>query len=94
MTFAGHVDDPLPWIDALDVMVVASHHEAFGLVCVEALALGVPVVATATDGPAAILGDGRLVPVRAPAALARPCAGAGRPGRGRPRSGRRRSTRA
>ena len=70
VTFAGHVDDPLPWIDALDVMVVASHHEAFGLVCVEALALGVPVVATATDGPASILGDGRLVPVRAPDALA------------------------
>jgi len=72
VTFAGHVGDPLMWIDALDVAVVASHHEAFGLVCVEALALGVPVVATATDGPAAILraGGGVLVPPRDPAALA------------------------
>jgi glycosyltransferase involved in cell wall biosynthesis len=73
VTLAGHVADALPWLDALDVAVVASHHEAFGLVCAEALALGVPVVATATDGPAAILRGGRdglLVPARDPAALA------------------------
>ena len=93
VTFTGHVDDPLPWIDALDVMVVASHHEAFGLVCVEALALGVPVVATATDGPAAILGGDRLVPVGDPAALADGVRRALADPDGDARSGRGRSTR-
>ena len=70
VTFTGHVEDPLRWFDALDIAVVASHHEAFGLVCVEALALGVPVVATATDGPSEILQGGALVPPRDPPALA------------------------
>ncbi len=72
VTFAGHQEDPLPWFDALDVAVVASHHEAFGLVCLEALALGAPVVATATDGPAFIIRperEGLLVPVGDPEAL-------------------------
>jgi glycosyltransferase involved in cell wall biosynthesis len=70
VTFTGHVEDPLRWFDALDVAVIASHHEAFGLVCVEALALGTPVVATTTDGPSEILRGGLLVPPQNPEALA------------------------
>ena len=59
---------------ALDVLVLASiEPEPFGLVVVEAMATGVPVVATAHGGPAEIVVDGvtgRLVPPRDAQALA------------------------
>lgn len=59
---------------ALDVLVLASSEpEPFGLVVVEAMATGLPVVATAHGGPAEIVVDGvtgRLVPPRDPGALA------------------------
>ena len=64
----------------LDVFVqVSSEPEPFGLVIVEALSCGVPVVAGAAGGPLEILGPeaatrataaGRLVPPADPAALA------------------------
>ena len=63
--FAGHQDDPYPWLDALDVAVLASEAEPFGLVVVEAMVLGTPVVATAPGGPEEIVEHGRsglLVP--------------------------------
>lgn len=69
----GRVVDLAPLLTALDVYVSASRAEAFGLATVEAMACGVPVVATATDGSREIVEDGvtgRLVPVGAHAALA------------------------
>jgi L-malate glycosyltransferase len=48
------------------VFVSASTSEAFGLAIVEAMAAGVPVIATASDGAREIITDsqtGRLVPV-------------------------------
>lgn len=44
--FAGYQDDVYPWFDALDVVVHASFGEGFGLVLVEAMAFGKPLVAT------------------------------------------------
>lgn len=67
VSFVGHQDDVYPWFDALDVVVHASHGEPFGLVLVEAMALGKPLVATAVGGPAEIVEDGVsgfLVPPR------------------------------
>lgn len=55
----GFVDDPGPWHAAGALAVQASAHEAFGLSVVEALAHGVPVIASATDGPSEILDGGR-----------------------------------
>ncbi|MHB8185475.1 MAG: glycosyltransferase [Dermatophilaceae bacterium] len=56
--FAGHQDDVYPWFDAMDVVVHASFGEPFGLVLVEAMALGKPLVATAQGGPLEIVEDG------------------------------------
>lgn len=63
--FAGHQDDVYPWFDACDVVVHASFGEPFGLVLVEAMALGKALVATAAGGPTEIIVDGEsglLVP--------------------------------
>jgi glycosyltransferase involved in cell wall biosynthesis len=57
--FVGHQADVYPWYAALDVVVLASTApESFGLVLVEAMALGRPVVATMTGGPTDIVEDG------------------------------------
>jgi glycosyltransferase involved in cell wall biosynthesis len=58
VTFAGEQPDPYPWMDAMDVVVHTSRGEPFGLVLLEAMALGKPVVAAADGGPSEILTDG------------------------------------
>jgi glycosyltransferase involved in cell wall biosynthesis len=63
--FAGHQDHPEVWMQAMDVFVLASHNEPFGMVVIEAMALGKAVVATAEGGPTDIItseGQGTLVP--------------------------------
>jgi L-malate glycosyltransferase len=62
----GWLEDVAPLLHALDLFVSASRTESFGLAIVEALASGVSVVATATEGAREILSDaetGLLVPV-------------------------------
>jgi glycosyltransferase involved in cell wall biosynthesis len=56
--FVGHQDDIGPWVSGLDVLVNASAHEPFGLVVLEAMVLGTPVVAPNLGGPAEIIQDG------------------------------------
>lgn len=65
-------DDARAGFAHADAFVLPSRHESFGIVYVEALACGRPVVATRSGGPEGIVGagDGVLVPVRDPAALA------------------------
>ncbi len=59
---------------AADVYVSSSKHESFGKVLIEAMAAGLPVVATATTGSQEIIKDGLngfLVPIGDSQALAR-----------------------
>lgn len=60
VTFCGameHGEMPL-FYSAADICVVPSYHESFGLVAVEALACGTPVVASCVGGLATIVKDG------------------------------------
>lgn len=74
VVFTGFVDDVYSLMADLDLLVISSLWEGFGLTAVEAMALGVPVVATEVGGlPEVVLhGEtGLLVPPANPAALAR-----------------------
>lgn len=72
--FVGYQPNPYSYMARASVLVLASHYEGFGIVLLEALACGVPVVATdCPSGPREILADGEyglLVPVGDPQALA------------------------
>lgn len=71
--FAGQRSDIVDCISALDVLVHPSLSESFGQVVVEAMATGVPVVATPLGIAAEIIKDGtsgRIIPQRDPAAIA------------------------
>jgi len=70
---AGFYSDALSLINAADLFVLPSSVESFGLVQLEAMALGKPVVATQVGGPAEVVQDGAtgfLVPPRDANALA------------------------
>lgn len=62
--------DPWPLLAEADVVAIPSRWEGFGLVAVEAMAAGVPVVASAVDGLVEVVGEaGLLVPPGEPSAL-------------------------
>lgn len=65
VTFTGQVERAHAFYEVLDVAVNASDQESFGLVLLEAMALGTPVVAVDHGGPAEVLAHERtgvLVP--------------------------------
>ena len=69
----GFRQDVLSIINAADLFVLPSKAEPFGLVLLEAMSLGKPVIATAVGGPLEIVVSGvtgQLVPPNNPAALA------------------------
>lgn len=71
VSFVGAVDqEELPsYYQAADVTVMPSHYESFGLVAVESMACGTPVIASRVGGLASIIRDGEtgfLVPWRHP----------------------------
>ena len=62
----GYRDDVPRLLAQSDVCLLTSRRESFGLILLEAMALGCPVVATRCGGPEAIVNDGNdglLVPV-------------------------------
>lgn len=73
IVFAGHSTEPEAVMNALDVAVLPSLFEGMPLTAIEALAAGVPIVATAVGGTPEVLEDGvsgLLVPPRDRFALA------------------------
>jgi glycosyltransferase involved in cell wall biosynthesis len=58
VTMTGEVPDARPFIAHMDVLVNASEREPFGIVLLEGMAAGLPVVAVDAGGPAEIVVDG------------------------------------
>ena len=69
----GRVEDPRDVLAAASVLLHCADREPFGIVMIEALASGVPVVAPASDGPTEIVtaACGRLYPAGDAAVAAR-----------------------
>ena len=70
MTFHGSIphDAVLPLYEWADIVVVPSRYESFGLVVLEAMAAGKPLVATSVGGIPSVVSAGRnavLVPPEA-----------------------------
>jgi len=73
VTMPGYLAEPWTAYRKARCFAFASREESFGLVLVEALAEGLPIIVTPSDGPNEILADGRygtLVPHDDPAAMA------------------------
>jgi len=73
LRITGAATDVAPWLAASDVLAAPSRNEGMGRALVEAMALGVPVVAAAVGGIPAVVRDGecgRLVPREDAGALA------------------------
>lgn len=61
------------WYRRADIQVIPSRYEPFGMVVLEGMLHGLPIIATSVGGPSAILEDGRtglLIPPFNPEALA------------------------
>ncbi len=73
VSFAGFQPDPAETLRNFDLFVLPSTSEGFSLATVQALATGLPVIATRSGGPEEILGTetGQLVPPGDELALAK-----------------------
>ncbi len=58
VTLAGPQSNVPAWMQAMDIVAHASDHEPFGIVVIEAMALGKPVIAGNAAGPAEIITHG------------------------------------
>lgn len=70
--FIGYSDNPYSWMRSADIFVLASRWEPFGIVLAEAMALGLPIISTDTDGGNALIApgvDGIIVPTNDSSAL-------------------------
>lgn len=87
----GYRSDAVAIMNAGDLFVLPSLAEPFGLVLLEAMALGKPVIATRSGGPLEIVVEGQtglLVPPADPAALSRAVLGLLRDPKARAEMGR------
>ncbi len=59
VTMTGEVPDAGPYVERMDALVNASDPEPFGIVLLEAMARGVPVLAVDSGGPGDFIDDGQ-----------------------------------
>jgi glycosyltransferase involved in cell wall biosynthesis len=73
VTFVGEQSDPRPYLAKADIFVLPSRQEGFSNALLEAMASGLPVIATDVGGNAEAIVDGeggRIVPPQQPRAIA------------------------
>lgn len=58
--FLGDISDIPSFLQELDLFVFPSRSESFGIALIEAMAVGVPCIASMAEGPAEIMEGGRL----------------------------------
>lgn len=71
--FFGKFADVIPFYKKMHIFVLPSLYEGFGIVLLEAMAAGIPVIATNVDGIKEVVIDGEsgiLIPARNPEAIA------------------------
>lgn len=56
VTFCGNVKNVPEFLEKMDVFALPSRYEGFGIALIEAMAMGIPCVASRLDGPQEILG--------------------------------------
>lgn len=55
VSFPGWVEDKQAFFASLDIFILPSLHEPFGIVLIEAMAAGLPCITTDTEGPCEII---------------------------------------
>ena len=71
--FLGKFADVIPFYRRMDIFVLPSLYEGFGIVILEAMAMGIPIVATNVDGIKEVVINGEsglLIPPKNPEAIA------------------------
>lgn len=60
ITFCGSMNDIPSFLDSINIFILPSYYEGFGIALIEAMAAGLPCIASNIDGPKEIISDSNL----------------------------------